>query len=82
MTVVSSTVGRPSTCLYIVLKAGEGWWVDREGKAFGPCGTKDDAEGAAFKLIELFGDPERPAEVWSPDDSGKIQLVWRGRVQG
>lgn len=73
---------RPATCLYLVLKIGETWWIDREGKPFGPCETKDEAESSAFKLIDLFGDPARPAEVWSPDDAGKMQMLWRGRAQG
>lgn len=69
-----------STCLYLVLQSRGAWWVEREGKSCGPCDTKEEAEGSAFHLIELFGDPARPVEVWSPDDSGKMRMIWRGDV--
>ena len=81
MNFVSSYVRRPPTCLYIVVKVGDTWWVDREGKSYGHCETRDEAESAAFKLIELVGDPARPVEVWSPNDNARIRLVWKGHVQ-
>lgn len=65
-----------SSCLYIVLQVGGEWWVDREGKSYGPCETQQDAEDAAIKLIELFGDPARPAQLWSPGKDGRVHLVW------
>lgn len=81
MNFISSDMRRPSTCLYIVVRVGDQWWVDREGKSYGPCDTRNEAESAAFQLIELFGDPARPVEVWSPNDDAKIRLVWKGYVQ-
>jgi hypothetical protein len=69
-----------SSCLYLVLQARGHWWVEREGKSFGPCADKDEAIDSAFKIIQLFGDPARSAEVWAPDEDGKMQLVWKGRV--
>ena len=69
---------RPSTCLYLVLESRGAWWVDREGKSLGPYETRDEAESGAFHLIEVFGDPARPIEVWSRDDTGKMRLLWKG----
>lgn len=68
----------PSTCLYLVLESRGAWWVDREGKALGPYETRDEAESGAFHLIDVFGDPARPIEVWSRDDTGKMRLLWKG----
>ena len=68
-----------STCLYLVIKILGSWYVDREGKPYGPCETPEDAIHGAHKLIELFGDPERPAEIWAPDEAGKMHLVWSSK---
>lgn len=68
---------RAPTCLYIVLQSLGAWWVDEEGKSLGPYATRDEAESGAFQLIEVFGDPTRPAELWSRDDAGEIRLIWK-----
>ena len=82
MTFVSSYIRRPPTRVYLVIQIGEQWWVDLEGKSYGPCESKEDAEASAFKLIQLFGGPERRVEVWSPDGEGKMRLVWKGKAGG
>jgi hypothetical protein len=33
-----------------------------------------------FTLIEVFGDPARPIEVWSRDEAGKMRLLWQGGI--
>lgn len=68
-----------STCLYLVIHSLGAWWVDCEGKPYGPCDTAEEAMRAAHKLIGLFCDPERHAEIWAPDESGKMRLVWAGK---
>ena len=78
MSVGNGYIRKPPSCVYLVLQIGGQWWIDREGKSCGPCQTKDEAEASAFHLLELFGDPERRAEVWSPDDDGKMRLIWKG----
>ena len=67
------------TCYYIVVEIDGVWWIDVEGKPCGPCPDRDDAIDCAFKLIEFFGDPTRPAAIYAPGDDGRTHLVWRGR---
>ena len=71
---------RRSTCVYLVLESRGAWWVDREGRSLGPCSSKEEAVDAAFKIAQTFGDPERPAEIWAPGESGRMGLIWRGRL--
>jgi hypothetical protein len=78
MTPGSGYVRKPPSCVYLILQINGEWWVDREGKSCGPCKTKEEAENSAFHLLELFGDPERRAEVWSPGDDGRMRLIWKG----
>jgi hypothetical protein len=66
------------TCWFIVIESCGSWWVDCEGKAYGPVSSKEQAVTEAKKLARIFGDPERRSDLWSPDDSGKLQLVWSG----
>ncbi len=68
-----------TTCYYIVVQIDGVWWIDVEGKPCGPCEDKEDAISCAFKLIEVFGNPARPAAVYAPDGDGHTKLVWRGR---
>jgi hypothetical protein len=71
---------KAATCYYIVVEIDGVWWIDVEGKPCGPCEDKDDAIACAFKLVELFGDPSRPAAIYAPADDGHTMLIWRGRV--
>lgn len=80
MSIGDANQKRPSACLYLVLQSRGAWWVDREGKSLGPYETRDEAESGAFHLIEAFGDPARPIEVWSRDDTGKVRLLWKGGI--
>lgn len=81
MTFVSSYVRRPASCVYLVLQIGGEWWVERETKACGPYQTKEDAEAGAFHILDLFGDPDRRAEIWSPNEEGKMRMIWKGKVE-
>jgi hypothetical protein len=54
------------------------WWVDCEGKPFGPFDDTRQAVQGAIKLARLFGDPERQALVMVPDDTGRYQVAWDG----
>lgn len=66
------------TCWFVVIKVHDDWWVDCEGKAYGPFSTKEDAAIDGTKLARTFGDPTRRSEVWMPDEEGKFRQIWVG----
>lgn len=66
------------TCWFVVIRTPAAWWVDCEGKAYGPFETRDEAASEAVHLAGAFGDPARRSDVYVPDDAGKLQLVWSG----
>jgi hypothetical protein len=66
------------TCWFVVIESRGAWWVDCEGRAFGPLESREEAQDYARKLAETYGDPERRSDVWVPDDQGKLRLTWSG----
>lgn len=64
------------TCWFVVIRTPTAWWVDCEGKAYGPFDTRDAAAEEAVRLAQAFGDPGRRSDVYVPDDSQKLRLVW------
>lgn len=67
------------TCWFVVIRTPSAWWVDCEGKAYGPFDTREAAAAEAVRLAEAFGDPERRSDVYVPDETGRLQLVWSGQ---
>ena len=61
---------------YIVIKSQDAWWVDCEGRSFGPVPTKEEASRYARQVAEIFGEKTLRRDVWVPDDAGKLKLVW------
>ena len=55
------------------------WWVDCEGRAFGPLDSRREAADYALKLAETHRDPTRRSDVWVPDQNGKLRLEWSGQ---
>jgi hypothetical protein len=51
------------------------WWVDCEGKSYGPFETAQQATGNAFRFAEIFGHEGRKAQVFAPDEDGKMRQV-------
>lgn len=78
--------GRPAmtqrTCWFLVVKVNEQWWVDCEGKGYGPFETRDEAAEGAQRLAAIFGDETRQAQVWAPDDEGRMHIAWQGPNPG
>lgn len=64
------------TCWFVVIHTPSAWWVDCEGKAYGPFSTREEAAADAVRLAEAFGDPARRSDVYVPDDDHKLKLVW------
>jgi len=65
------------TCWFIVVHSMDSWWVDCEGKSYGPFDTSEEATATAVRLAGVFGDPTRQAQIWAPAPSGDgHRLVW------
>ena len=69
-----------TTCWFLVVQAREQWWVDCEGKSFGPFDTAEQATANAIRYAEVFGDAGRQSQVWAPDDTGRMRQVWSGNA--
>lgn len=68
------------TCWFLVVEAKGQWWVDCEGKSYGPFETADHATSNAIRFGEIFGDAGRQSQVWAPDDTGRMRRVWTGAL--
>lgn len=64
------------TCWFIVVESMGTWWIDCEGKAYGPFESQHEARSEATKIATTYGDPDRVALVFAPDDDGQQRLVW------
>lgn len=64
------------TCLYIVIESQGGWWVDCEGKAYGPFRSQDVAGRGAIEIARTYGDMNRPREVLSKGEHGLYNVLW------
>jgi hypothetical protein len=62
--------------LYVVILSRGRWWVDFEGKAYGPFDTKELAGAEARHLAQYQAHSGRTAEVLVPDDGGRHRVVW------
>lgn len=66
------------TCWFIVIHSRDQWWVDCEGKAYGPLASADEAIVYAKKIAVTFGDPNRRNDVWVAGASDRLELIWSG----
>ena len=64
------------SCWYLVVESLGKWWVDCEGKPFGPFDEMSEATAGAIRLAEVFGDEERQLQVMVPDEDGQFRVVW------
>jgi hypothetical protein len=69
------------TCWYIVIEAMGAWWVDCEGKAFGPFDSEEIARSEAPRIALAYGDETRRAEVWATEPNGP-RRIWAGPLPG
>ena len=61
---------------FLVVRSTDQWWVDCEGKSFGPFETVDEATTSAIRYAEIFTDNTRQSQVWAPDETGRMQQAW------
>ena len=64
---------------FLVIQSVDKWWVDLEGR-FGPFETADAARRSAISYAEIFSDPRRGSQVFAPDDTGRLQMVWADKT--
>ncbi|WP_055048851.1 hypothetical protein [Devosia sp. A16] len=68
------------TCWFIVIESMGSWWVDCEGKAYGPFSSREEAQSEARRIAITYGDGQRRSEVFAPTDHGSHRLIWKGPV--
>jgi hypothetical protein len=61
---------------FLVVRSTGQYWVDCEGKSFGPFDTIDEATTSAIRYAEVFADARRQSQVWAPDETGRMRQVW------
>jgi hypothetical protein len=66
------------TCWFIVIESMGSWWVDCEGKAYGPFETREEAQGEAKRIALAYGDETRRSQVYSAEPDGSHRLIWSG----
>jgi hypothetical protein len=64
------------TCWFIVIESMGSWWVDCEGKAYGPFISKDEARIEAIRIAITYGDADRRSEVFVSDERGIPRRIW------
>ncbi|MBN9317969.1 MAG: hypothetical protein J0I99_19690 [Devosia sp.] len=66
------------TCWFIVIESMGAWWVDCEGKAYGPFDSRSEAEGEAKRIAMAYGDATRRSQVYAAEENGAHRLIWSG----
>ncbi len=64
------------TCWFIVIHSVGQWWVDCEGKAYGPFASRDEAQIEAIRIAITYGDAERRSEVFVCNEDGAPRRIW------
>lgn len=70
---------RRPRAIYIVLLSLGRWWVDFEGKPFGPFTDKEEARRSAIEIARVFGDEDRERQVVVVREGGGFDIVWTSR---
>ena len=68
------------TCWFIVIQSQGNWWVDCEGKAYGPMPNRDGAIVHAREIAKAFADPDRQPQVWTTKPGERPTMIWSGSV--
>lgn len=66
--------------VYIVLLSREKWWVEFEGKSFGPYTSKNTATLEAISLARFTAHTGRTTEVRVPDGTGRFPVEWESET--
>lgn len=74
--------GKMAAALYIVIQSRNKWWVDLEGRGFGPFFTREAAALEAKSMAQKAEYTTRNSEVLVPDAQGKYWVVWSSAARG
>jgi len=64
--------------VYLIVYALQNWWIDIDGRSFGPFFDKETAMLDAIEMARKFGDPGVQIELWAPDEGGRNRVMWKG----
>ncbi len=70
-----------SRALYVVIFSRDSWWVDFEGKAYGPFTSREMAAHEAKQLAQFCAHTGRASEVLVPDDGGRHRVAWTSAAE-
>ncbi len=62
--------------LYVVIESMGKWWVDLEGKAYGPFETKSKAIDEGRSLARFAAHSGKHSEVLAANDTGRYIVLW------
>ena len=65
-----------ASALFVVIQSRNNWWVDFEGRAYGPFPSREEAAEEARHQAQYSAHSGRESEVLVPDDSGRHRVVW------
>ena len=68
---------RTPTAIYIVIKSRGGWYVDFEGRSYGPFADAEAAAIEAGDLAKFSAHAGRRSQVHVPDSAGKYRVAWQ-----
>lgn len=66
--------------IYIVLHSRQRWWVDFEGRSFGPFTSREIARAEAISMARFMSQTGRSTEVRVPDDTGRWWMEWESEA--
>ncbi|MDC9826058.1 hypothetical protein PRN20_20165 [Devosia sp. ZB163] len=66
------------TCWFVVIESLGSWWIDCEGKAYGPFENREEAQGEAKRIAVTYGDEARRSRIYAAEDGGGHKLIWSG----
>lgn len=62
--------------LYVVIESCGKWWVDLEGKAYGPYASKTQAIEEGRSLARFAAHSGKHSELLAQNDHGRYIVLW------
>ena len=65
-----------ASLLYVVIESCAKWWVDLEGKAYGPYASKDQAIEEGRSLARFAAHSGKHSELLAQNNGGRYIVLW------